>query len=103
MLAFSEPLTLARARRQASDRTRFDRLIAEVRSRGWANESIDPSEHPLEEIAAPLFPITEFADAALALILPDTASRAAFVAPLLRTCELVQAALRANPTEPSVI
>lgn len=94
MLAFSEPATIARARRQAADPERYDRMIAETRSRGWTLDSIDPPPHPLGELAAPLFTVTEYADAALALIPPEGASAEEFVEPLLRACEVVSRAMR---------
>lgn len=96
MLAFSEPTTVARARRRTADRARFDRLIAETRAAGWARTSIDPPAHPFDEVAAPIFSRTRFADAAIALIAPFDAPRAEFIAPLLETCKTVSRALQAD-------
>lgn len=95
MLAFSEPATIARARRRADDAAHFDRLVAGTRRAGWTSESIDPPPHPLSELSAPLYPIGEFADAALALIPPAGAPHDELVAPLLETCAMITGAMRA--------
>ncbi|MFC6235512.1 helix-turn-helix domain-containing protein, partial [Leucobacter soli] len=70
MLAFSEPATIAKARRRIDDAARFDRLLEETRAAGWTSESINPTPHPLHELAAPIRHRSAYADAALALLLP---------------------------------
>lgn len=89
MLAFSEPHVIKRARAEAPDAARFDALIEKTRARGWADQSIDPHGHPLPEIAAPIFHVSEYADAALAVIQPPGTVVDQFAEPLLRACALI--------------
>lgn len=101
MLAFSEAVTIARLRRNARDRARFDHVLAQTERAGWSAAAVVPDREGRVEIAAPVFSVTDYADAALAIVLPDGSSPEEFAEPLLDACAAVSRSIREGSSVPA--